>query len=118
MPERDLKSALLLTAPRELPNLRLFNRPTMRVRLLDPDRTIQVGIRGQCDLWGVTRGGLHIELELKAAAGRLTQPQLAWQAFCAEWRVPHLVLQARSEESVQETVRRWCGEIRAIIHPA
>lgn len=110
--ERDLKSTLLLAAPRELPNLRLFTRQVMRVRLLEPDRTIPVGIRGQCDLYGLCRGGLHIELELKTATGRLTPPQTAWQAFCLEWQIPHLVLQARSGESVEETVKRWCGEIQ------
>jgi hypothetical protein len=110
--ERDIKSALLLAAPRELPTLRLFTRQVMRVRLLDPDRTIPVGIRGQSDLYGLCRGGLHIELELKTATGVLSPKQLAWQAFCLEWGVPHLMLKARSGESVQETVKRWCGEIQ------
>jgi len=111
--ERDLKSALLLAAPRELPNLRLFTRQVMRVRLLDPDRTISIGLRGQSDLYGIARGGLHIELELKAAGGRLNPHQLAWQAFCGRWGVPHLVLQARSGEAIPETVKRWCDEINA-----
>jgi|SRR5579864_1330737 len=110
--ERDLKSALLLAAPRELPNLRLFTRQVMRVRPLDPDRTIPVGIRGQSDLYGITRGGLHIELELKTATGRLSPKQLFWQDFCLEWAIPHLVLKARSGEAVPETVKRWCGEVR------
>ena len=113
--ERDLKSALLLAAPRELPNLRLFTRQVMRVRLLDPDRTIPIGIRGQCDLYGLCRGGLHIELELKTATGVLSPKQVAWQAFCLEWQIPHLVLKARSGESVEETVKRWCDEIRELL---
>lgn len=110
--ESSLKSALLLRAPRELPNLRLFNRPVLRVRLLDPDRTFQYGIKGQCDVYGLARGGLHIELELKTATGTMKPKQLAWQAFCLEWDIPHLVLQARVGESVEETVERWCEEIR------
>jgi hypothetical protein len=110
--ERDLKHALLLAAPRELPNLRLFNRPVMRVQIPNPDRTIAVGIKGQCDLYGLCRGGLHIELELKTATGVVSPKQLFWQDFCLEWGIPHLVLQARAEESVGETVKRWCGEIR------
>ena len=113
--ERDLKHALLLTAPRELPNLRLFNRPVMRVQIPNPDRTIAVGVRGQCDLYGLAKGGYHIELELKTAGGRLNDHQLAWQAFCAAWGVPHLVLQGREGESVEETVKRWCGEIRTCL---
>jgi hypothetical protein len=84
----------------------------MRVRLQDPDRTIAVGVRGQSDIYGIARGGLHIELELKTADGRLTDHQLAWRTFCSRWGVPHLVLQARSGEEVEETVKRWCGEIR------
>lgn len=113
--EGKLKSALLLAAPRALPHLRLFVRQVMRVKLHDPDRTIAVGVRGQCDLYGLARGGLHIELELKTADGVMSDKQLAWQAFCHRWEVPHLVLQARSGEGVEETVGRWCEEIQSMI---
>ncbi len=112
--ESDLKAALLLAAPRLLPSLRLFRRQVMRVRLEDPDRTFAVGIKGQADLWGVWRGGRHIELELKNATGRLTTHQVAWQAFCRSWGVPHLVLRGRDGESTEETVRRWIIEIQAV----
>lgn len=111
--ERDLKAALLLAAPRELPHLRLFNRPVMRVKLRDPERTIAVGIKGACDLYGIARGGLHIELELKTHAGVMSPKQVAWQTFCQAWGIPHLVLRAWSGESIEATVKRWCGEINA-----
>jgi hypothetical protein len=109
--ESDLKAALLLAAPRLLPDLRLFRRQVMRVQL--EDRTIPIGIRGQADLWGLWRGGRHIELELKTATGRLTTHQVAWQAFCRSWGVPHLVLRGRDGESTEETVGRWVEEIHS-----
>jgi hypothetical protein len=114
--ERDLKAAFLLAAPRELPTLRLFNRPVMRVQLHDPDRTIAVGVKGQCDLYGLVQGGLHIELELKTATGTLSDKQLAWQSFCRSWGVPHLMLKAIAGETVDTTVKRWCGEVGEIIN--
>ena len=114
--EGDLKSALLLAAPRELPTLRLFTRQVMRVKLHEPERTVAVGIKGQCDLYGLARGGLHIELELKTATGLLSKNQVAWRAFCERWAVPHLVLRAKAAESVEETVKRWCGEIRWLVN--
>jgi hypothetical protein len=116
IPESTLKRALLLAAPRELPDLRLFNRPILRVKLPNPDRTFAIGIRGQSDLYGLYRGGLHIELELKTAKGTMRAHQLTWRAFCLKWGVPHFVLQARTDESVDQTVGRWCGEIRAVVN--
>jgi hypothetical protein len=112
MTETDLKSALLLAAPRELPNLRLFVRPIMRVRLDDPDRVISVGIKGQADVYGLVRGGGHIELELKSHTGTMKKRQLAWRSFCQSFQIPHLVLRARAGESQEETVKRWVGEVR------
>lgn len=118
MSETDLKYALLLAAPRALPDVRLFVRPILRVNLRDPDRTIAVGIRGQADVYGLVRGGGHIELELKSAAGTMKKKQLAWRAFCAEWGIPHLVLKARAGESQEQTVERWVGEIRSRLQSA
>lgn len=114
--ERDLKSTLLLAAPRELPTLRLFTRQVMRVKLHESERTVAVGIKGQCDLYGLARGGLHIELELKTATGVMSPKQREWRAFCERWAVPHLVLRAKAEESVEETVKRWCHEIRWLVN--
>jgi hypothetical protein len=113
--ESTLKRALLLRAPRDLPDLRLFNRPILRVRLPDPDRTFVTGLKGQSDLYDLYRGGLHIELELKAFGGTLKPNQRIWRDFCRKWGVPHLVLQAYGGEEVPATVSRWCGEIRAAI---
>ena len=107
---------MLLRAPREIPNLRLFVRTIMRVHLTDPDRTYAIGQKGQADLWGLYRGGLHIELELKTAKGTMLKRQLAWEAFCRGWDIPHFKLRARVGESAEETVGRWCGEIRAVVN--
>jgi hypothetical protein len=110
--ESDLKAALLLAAPRLLPDLRLFRRQVMRVLVPDTERVVAVGIKGQADLYGLWRGGRHIELELKTATGRLTPHQVVWQSFCRSWGVPHLVLRERVNETTDETVERWIGEIQ------
>lgn len=113
MSESDLKSALLLAAPRALPTLRLFVRPVMRVRR--DERVYSVGIRGQSDLYGLVRGGGHIELELKDVHTVTSPAQRDWRAFCLAWGVPHLELRARAGESIDQTVARWLDEIRALL---
>jgi hypothetical protein len=109
--EATLQTALLLTAPEAIPNLRLFRR-NVGVTKLD-DRVIRFGVAGMADLWGYWRGGSGIEVELKTATGSLSTDQKRWQAFCHEWGVPHIVLKAQKDETVEETVKRWCDEIES-----
>lgn len=113
MSESDLKIALLLAAPLALPTLRLFVRPIMRVRR--DERVYSIGIKGQSDLYGLVRGGGHIELELKDVHTITTRQQRDWRSFCRAWGVPHLELRARAGESVDDTVARWLDEIRALL---
>lgn len=113
MTESVLQANLLLEAPKRLPNLRLFRRNVVKVRI--EDRTVRAGIKGQCDLYGYVRGGRTIEVELKGVGKYLSPEQKAWQAWCEEWRVPHVVLRAARGETVEETVGRWCDEIRNVL---
>jgi hypothetical protein len=113
--EGQLQDALLLAAPRALPALRLFRRQVHMVRV--EGRVMRAGIKGMADLYGVWHGGAHVELELKAAGGRLSPEQEAWRAFCAEWRIPHLVLTAQRGEAVADTVARWLAEIARLTPP-
>ena len=113
MSESDLKAALLLAAPLALPTLRLFVRPIMRVRR--DERVYSIGIKGQSDLYGLVRGGGHIELELKDVHTVTTSHQRTWRAFCRTWGVPHRELRARAGESTEQTVERWVEEIRELI---
>ena len=110
MSESSLQQLLLAQAPKLLPDLRLFRRNIMRVKI--DGRVVQLGIKGQADLYGLARGGLHIELELKALTGRSGLAQRRWEAFCREWGVPYLLLRPEPDESPQTTVERWCLEIR------
>jgi hypothetical protein len=110
MTESPLQTALLLAAPMELPDLRLFRR-NVGVAAMGK-HVVRFAIKGQCDLMGYWKGGRAIEVELKAAGGRMRPEQKQWAAFCVSWGVPHVVLQARAGETVEETVKRWCGELR------
>ena len=113
--EIDLQAALMLKAPKVMPNLRLFRRGVARVRIRDEKsgkhRVIRFGIAGQCDLYGIEKGGKHIEIELKSETGSLSAEQEAWWHFCTTWRVPYLVLAPRRGETVVQTVDRWLREI-------
>ena len=108
--ESRLQSLLLLRAPAVIPNMRLFRRNVAKVRI--QNRKMTFGVKGQSDVYGIIRGGRIIELELKAANGKLSEDQLAWRAWCLDNLVPHLVLTARSYESPAVTVERWLDEIR------
>ena len=77
--------------------------------------TVRFAIPGQADLYGVTRGGGHLEVELKAAGKHLEPDQKAWAAWCIEWAVPHIVLTGWKGETVEETVERWLGELEQLI---
>lgn len=105
----ELQPALLLLAPKRIPDLRLFRRNILKVKI--NGRAMHAGIRGQADLYGFWRGGRAIELELKSATGTTNKDQKAWAAFCHAWGIQHLVLKAMKQETVVETVERWCSEI-------
>lgn len=109
MKEGELQSALLLEAPKRIPRVRLFRRNVGTVRI--GERVMRFGVAGQCDLYALVQGGLHIELELKAADGRLSTAQHAWAKFCTHWSVPYLLLRAEVDEPVPDTAARWCEQI-------
>lgn len=108
--ESELQWALLAAAPAAIPTLRLFRRNVGTVRI--GRRVMRFGVAGQADLWGVWKGGRLVEVELKAAGGRLSPEQRDWAAFCASWGIPHVVLRAEANETVAETVDRWICELK------
>ena len=76
------------------------------------------GIKGQCDLWGVVWGGLHLEVELKSQNGRLTPEQRTWRDWCLAGQIPWLCLWPWPSEAAAETVQRWVEAIRLLAGPA
>lgn len=112
--ESTLQTALLLALPARLPDVRFFRRNVGAAKF--GGATVRFAIKGQCDLYAVTRGGRrHLECELKAYGERLKPDQRAWQAWCKEWEIPHIVLTGGKDETVEETVDRWIGELAAIL---
>jgi hypothetical protein len=120
MPELRAQALLLLEAPRLLPNLRLFRRNVGASKAIynGVERFVRFGIKGQCDIWGTFKGGQHIELELKARNGRLSEEQEAWRDFCRSWDVPWLLLQEKRSETPEQCVVRWCGGDTVSVSPA
>jgi hypothetical protein len=111
--ESDLQTNLLLVAPTRFPDLRLFRRNIGKARL--HGYVVRFALPGQCDLYGITRGGIHIECELKNVGKKLDPDQVTWKTWCDEWKIPHIVLTAGRGETDQETVERWCLELEALI---
>lgn len=116
MLESALKRLFLAELPKMLPELRLINRVVgnfeARGRPGSPIRTVNVGIKGLCDLHGWRRGGQAVEVELKSATGRLRPEQLHWRDWCLAWGIQHYVLSARKDETPEQTVARWIEEVR------
>lgn len=109
---------MLGTIPYKIPTLRLFVRPIVNSEVTRNGKTFHVraGIKGQCDLYGIVEGGGHIELELKAAKGRLSPEQETWMALMRRMGVPCLVLKSEKDETPEETVNRWISEIAACLN--
>ncbi len=116
--EGQLQSALLLTAPALLPNLRLFRRNIGTANM--GGVTVKFAIKGQCDLYGYVRGGRTVEIELKAAGKRIEpgSDQEKWQTWCRAWDVPHIVLTGAKGETIEQTIERWGEELRQLIASA
>lgn len=117
--EGELQVAFLLEAPKVFPELRLFRRNVMKIRVADPRtgrvRSMRFAVPGQCDLYGICTGGLHVEIELKSATGSLEPDQRSWRDFCSEWCIPYALLKAKKGESIPETIARWMVELRQAI---
>ena len=109
--ENELRDAFVAMVPFQLPDVRVFVRTILNVEAKGGWRA-RAGIPGQCDLYAVRKGGLHIEIECKAAKHKWYRAQIAWREFCQEWSIPYLVLRALPGEHPHTTVGRWIGLLR------
>lgn len=73
---------------------------------------IRFGLKGLPDLYGIWKGGQYIEVELKAARGRLRPEQAAYAEWCRQWGVTHLTLQALPGATEDETIALWLDVLR------
>jgi hypothetical protein len=111
--ETPLQIALLLATPARLPAMRLFRR-NIGVARMRGGHVVEFAIAGQCDLYAITRGGGHIEVELKSERGTLSKVQREWRDWCLEMSVPYLLLRAARGETIEQSVDRWCGELAEV----
>ena len=113
--ESRLQTKLLLAAPARFPALRLFRR-NVGSAVMKGGYTVQFAIPGQADLYGIVRGtSKHLEIELKNVGEKLKPDQRTWAAWCAEWGIPHIVLTAMKDETDDQTIERWCGELYLLL---
>lgn len=112
MLESEYVTELLLTAPKILPTIRLFKRS---VGVFNVDgRTFRAGMKGQADLYGLIKGGRHLEIEVKNVRGILRDEQKKWRVFCELWGIPWLELRvpAGLSSDRKRVALQWCEEIR------
>ena len=108
----ELQPAFLELIPFHVPHLRFFRRSNAVTRV--HGRMMTFGLAGMPDLYGIFDGGMHLEVELKGAKGRLSPEQIIFQGWCADHRVPYLLLKAKAAETIQQTAERWCAEVQAL----
>ena len=113
MREIPLMQAFQHAATMQLPHVRLFRREILKAVI--EGRHVKAGITGQCDLYGVVRGGLHVEVETKAISGRLSPEQKTWRDWCQKGEIPWLLLKPEKDESPEATVQRWVEELRQLV---
>lgn len=101
MRERDIQEAIL-RAVGALPYARVWRVNVGVFRHLHSDQVIRVGLPGMADLSGILACGRRLEIEVKSARGRLSEPQRRWRdmilAMRGEW------LLGRSEAQVIEAL--------------
>lgn len=111
--ETDLLHLYIERVPFALPHVRVFRRNVINRTVSEGDRkyTLRNGIKGQADAYALVRGGLHVEIETKAASGTLRDAQERWREFCIAHEIPHLVLRAKKDEAPTVTIERWVSEL-------
>ncbi len=109
--ESILQQLLLGTLPASLPTLRLSRRMVGTAEV--HGSKVSFGVKGQCDLYGFTRSGRTVEVELKSATGTLSDQQKAWRDSLNGWNVFWFCLTQRAGETHEDTINRWLAELRA-----
>lgn len=107
--ESALGRAFAARLPLAIPDARIFRRNVVGAQI--GDRFVAAGIKGQADYYLLLRGGLHAELELKSARGRLSVEQVRWREFCIAWNIPYFLLEQLASETPDETVNRWVSTL-------
>ena len=111
MTETQLLHLLFQRAPAELPDARLFRR-NVGLYYTKDGRPVRVGVEGQADAYALLRGGLVVEIETKAARGRMSVAQERWAEFCARWEIAHVVLTAPKFATPDRAVAEWITTLR------
>lgn len=119
MNETEILMKFIAAVPVALPHVRVFRRTIVNAPVERGGRHFhaKAGIKGQADAYVIVAGGRHVEIEAKAAKGRMLEEQKAWRALMLEMRVPHLVVRALPGEHPDTTVERWVEALRAVVLP-
>lgn len=115
--ENEVAAKFAAEVPFQLPQVRVFRRNIVNADVERNGRHFRAraGIKGQADYYAIVDGGGHIEIETKAAKGRMLDEQKAWRALMISMRVPHLVLRILPNEHPDATVDRWIRALRDVV---
>lgn len=108
MTEAQLQQRLMLAFGTHA-SVRLFRQNSAQIAVRDRrgeiDRVVHAGPAKGCgDLTGITCDGRRVEVEVKAARGRMRPEQEAWGRFVRAWRGVHVVVRVDPKLSDDENV--------------
>lgn len=112
-------NAIVVGVQRAVPDARVFKRVVGTLRAIDdPSRTVRVGERGQCDLYGFVRGrprAVPFEIEVKVGNDRLRDEQCAWAEVCRYMGIPYLMVRADQREDIPRAVDDAAAFVRGLL---
>jgi|HubBroStandDraft_1064217.scaffolds.fasta_scaffold72637_2 hypothetical protein len=116
--EGDLGAMFAMAVPLAIPDATAFRRTIIRGKMA-AGWYARANLPGQADYWVLVKGGLHVEVETKAAAESgnkaVRKAQEEWRLFCVSQEIPYMRPKALRGEDPNETVRRWVDELRVLI---
>lgn len=116
--EDQLGADFAARVPFVLAHVRVFRRQIVNGKM-ERGHWATAGIPGQADYYALVRGGMHVEIEIKAAkmSGNkaVIAKQLAWREYCEKELIPYMMPRARKGEEPTATVERWVEELREML---
>ena len=118
MTETEIGMLWLARVPYALPHVNVFRNSIVR-GTMQAGWYANAGIEGHGDAWWCAPPAMHRryygQCEWKARTGRMRESQVRWQAHCLARGIPYLVMRVAKGEEPDQTVERWCHELRTAI---
>jgi hypothetical protein len=135
MANREVPQMKLFLVQYRSKYVRLFRRNIIDKTVQDIHTSrihqVKAGIVGQADVYGYVKSGnkvvnsdgritytehaIPLEIEFKAAGGKLSAEQLHWEEWCKQWGIVHTRMVAQATETDLQLILRWTSELNKLV---